>query len=47
MIVRKIFSPVGIARYMRVELIASTVLSVAVFFLYHNQHLQKVSLPFF
>jgi putative membrane protein len=31
---------------MKMELIASTVLSVFVFFLYHNQHLEKVSLPF-
>jgi putative membrane protein len=46
MILRKIFNPVAIARYMRWELVASTVLSIAVFFLYHNQHLEKVSLPF-
>ncbi len=46
MILRKIFNPIAIARYMRVELIISTVLSVAVFFLYHNEHLEKVSLPF-
>jgi putative membrane protein len=31
---------------MRMELIASALLSLAVFFLYHNQHLEKVSLPF-
>lgn len=46
MIVKKIFNPLAVARYMRWELAASTVLSVAVFFLYHNQHLEKVSLPF-
>lgn len=46
MILRKIFNPIAVARYMRTELIASTVLSIAVFFLYHNQHLEKVSLPF-
>jgi ion channel-forming bestrophin family protein len=46
MILRKIFNPIAVARYMRTELIASTALSIAVFFLYHNQHLQKVSLPF-
>jgi ion channel-forming bestrophin family protein len=46
MVLRKIFNPITVARYMRTELIASTVLSIAVFFLYHNQHLQKVSLPF-
>lgn len=46
MILRKIFNPISVARYMRMELIASTVLSVAVFFLYHNEHLEKVSLPF-
>lgn len=46
MIVKKIFNPLSVARYMRVELIASTILSAAVFFLYHNRHLEKVSLPF-
>lgn len=46
MIIKKIFNPLAVARYMRWELTASTVLSIAVFFLYHNQHLEKVSLPF-
>jgi putative membrane protein len=46
MIIKKIFNPLVIARYMRMELIASALLSLAVFFLYHNQHLEKVSLPF-
>lgn len=46
MILRKIFNPIAVVRYMWAELIASTVLSIAVFFLYHNQHLEKVSLPF-
>jgi len=46
MILRKIFNPIAVVRYMKFELIASTVLSVAVFFLYHNEHLEKVSLPF-
>jgi putative membrane protein len=46
MILKKIFDPLAIARYMRMELIASALLSLAVFFLYHNQHLEKVSLPF-
>lgn len=46
MILRKIFNPIAIARYMRVELLTSTALSVAVFFLYHTQHLEKIGLPF-
>lgn len=46
MILRKIFNPISVARYMQWELTVSTVLSVGVYFLYHNQHLEKVSLPF-
>lgn len=46
MILKKIFNPLSVARYMRWELTISTILSVAVYFLYHNQHLEKVSLPF-
>lgn len=46
MILRKIFNPIAVVRYMWIELLASTLLSIAVFFLYHNEHLQKVSLPF-
>jgi putative membrane protein len=46
MIIKKIFNPLAIARYMRWELAASTILSIAVFFLYHHQHLEKVCLPF-
>jgi putative membrane protein len=46
MIVKKIFNPLAVARYMRLELMVSSLLSAMVFFLYHNQHLEKVSLPF-
>lgn len=46
MILRKIFNPFAVARYMRTELVVSTVISVSVYFLYHNQHLEKISLPF-
>lgn len=46
MILKKIFDPIAVLRYMRWELTASTILSVAVYFIYHNQHLEKVSLPF-
>lgn len=46
MILRKVFNPVAVARYMRTELLASAGLSVAVYFLYHNQQLEKVVLPF-
>ncbi len=45
-IIKKIFNPLAVARYMRWELAVSTVLSAGVFFIYHNQHLEKVSLPF-
>ncbi len=46
MILRKIFNPLAVARYMHWELAASTLLSVLVYFLYHNRNLEKVSLPF-
>ena len=46
MILRKVFNPIAVARYMRTELLASAGLSVAVYFLYHNQQLEKVVLPF-
>lgn len=46
MILKKIFNPIAVVQYMRWELSTSLVLSVAVYFLYHNQHLEKVSLPF-
>lgn len=46
MILKKVFNPIAVARYMRLELATSTLLSVAVYFLYHNQHLEKASLPF-
>jgi ion channel-forming bestrophin family protein len=46
MILKKIFNPISVVRYMRWELVVSTALSIVVFFLYHNQHLEKVSLPF-
>lgn len=46
MILRKIFNPLAVVRYMRVELVASLLLSGAVFYLYHDKHIEKVSLPF-
>jgi putative membrane protein len=46
MITKKIFNPLAVARYMQWELAASTLLSGLVYFLYHNQHLEKVGLPF-
>ncbi|MBL7814359.1 MAG: hypothetical protein JNL70_05060 [Saprospiraceae bacterium] len=46
MILRKIFNPIAVIRYMRWELTISAVLAVAIYFLYHNEHLEKVSLPF-
>ncbi|MFN8345271.1 MAG: bestrophin family ion channel [Spirosomataceae bacterium] len=46
MILRKIFNPIAVTRYMRTELLFSAALSAAVFLLYHHHHLEKVSLPF-
>lgn len=46
MIIKKIFNPLTVARYMRTELIAATALSAAVYWLYHDQHVERVSLPF-
>lgn len=46
MILKKIFNPLAVARYMRWELLAATLLSVGVYWLYDQQHLEKVSLPF-
>ena len=46
MILRKVFNPIAVARYMRTELLASAGLSITVYFLYHNQQLEKVVLPF-
>lgn len=46
MILKKIFNPFAVARYMRAELIFSLVLSVMVYYLYHFRHIQKFSLPF-
>lgn len=46
MILRKIFNPLAVARYMRWELAVSTLLSVSVYLLYHAGGLEKVSLPF-
>ncbi len=46
MIVKRVFNPVAVARYMRWELAASTLWSLAVYGLYHVQHVEKMSLPF-
>lgn len=46
MILRKIFNPVAVARYMRRELAASTFLSVAVYFFYQHSPSEKIGLPF-
>lgn len=46
MILRKVFNPLAVARYMKTEIFISSLVSVAVFFLYHNRHLEKASLPF-
>lgn len=46
MIVKKVFRPIAVLRYMWMELLLSAVLSVSVFLLYHFEHLKSVSLPF-
>ncbi len=46
MIVKKIFNPLAIARYMKTELLISALLSGGVYFLYHTRQMEKVSLPF-
>lgn len=46
MILRKIFNPIAVARYMRLELLVSVVFSVIVYLLYKTHLLEKISLPF-
>ena len=46
MIIKKFFNPIAVARYMRSELLVSILFSGIVFWLYDQQHLEKVSLPF-
>lgn len=46
MIIKKVFNPLAVARYMKTELLVSVLLSAGVYFLYHTQQIEKVSLPF-
>ncbi len=46
MILRKIFNPLAVARYMKMELIVSTISAAVVFFIYHTQDIAMASLPF-
>lgn len=46
MILKKIFHPARVAGYMQSEIILSTTLALAVYFLYHSRQLAAVSLPF-
>ncbi|HEX4875992.1 MAG TPA: bestrophin family ion channel [Chitinophagaceae bacterium] len=46
MILKKVFNPLAVARYMKTELLLSVFLSAAVYFLYHFRHLETFSLPF-
>ena len=46
MILRKIFNPVAVARYMFSELLVSVVFSGGVYFLYQNRHVENLGLPF-
>lgn len=46
MILRKVFNPLAVIRYMFTEITVATFVSVTIFFLYYNEHLEKISLPF-
>jgi putative membrane protein len=46
MITKKNFNPLAVARYMRFELLFSSVMALGVHFLYQHRHLEKVALPF-
>lgn len=46
MVLKKVFNPLAVARYMKTELLLSILLSGGVYFLYHFKHIEKVSLPF-
>jgi putative membrane protein len=46
MVLRKIFNPITVARYMRAELLVSVLFSVTVYLLYKTHLLEKISLPF-
>jgi putative membrane protein len=46
MILRKIFNPIAVARYMRLELLVSVVISVSVYAFYKIELLEKINLPF-
>ena len=46
MILRKVFNPLAVARYMKTEILIASVLSIAVYLLYHTQQIEQLSLPF-
>jgi putative membrane protein len=46
MVIKKVFNPLAVARYMRTELLVSAVASVSVFILYYNRYIEHVMLPF-
>ncbi len=46
MILKRTFNPLAVARYMRMELTVSVVLSAGVYYLYHARHVEQVTLPF-
>jgi putative membrane protein len=46
MVLKKVFNPLAVARYMKSELIISISLSLFVYFLYHFRHIERVTLPF-
>lgn len=46
MILRKIFNPIAVLRYMWVELTVSSLLAGLVYYLYAQRNLEKFSLPF-
>lgn len=46
MILKKVFNPLAVIRYMKTELLVSALLSGTVYFIYHTRKLEQVSLPF-
>ncbi|MDI9869172.1 bestrophin family protein [Flectobacillus roseus] len=46
MILRKVFNPLAVIRYMFIEITIATFVSVTIYFVYDNKHLETISLPF-
>ena len=46
MVLRKVFNPLAVIRYMFIEITIATFVSVTIYFVYDNKHLETISLPF-